>query len=174
MSHREIFVFKPLSSGLGLDRSHQTRPTTGGLWSGSRARAIPALRRIVHNPTHSPAKVVPSRSQLMIWQRFIAVWCDVMVCGGVAVFALLSAGFFAACLDQGPASVKNIGDVLGSFAWIRQSVQMMVAMTNIASTLPWLPVLGFLIFFGFYRLAVARMAGTSPGETLARWLAGPP
>ncbi len=180
MNRKEIFVFKPLSTGLGLERAHDLRHAPG-LWSGTRARATQAAKAQISriaSPTtlqrqHLRSGTKPTaRSPLMMWQRFVAVWCDVMVCGGLAMFALVCAGFFAAILDQTPASPQGFTNILSSFVWLRQSVQILLALNNIASTVPWLPVAGFAVLFGVYRLAVSFIAGVSPGETLAKWLAG--
>lgn len=176
MNRKEIFVFKPLSTGLGLERAHDLRHAPG-LWSGTRTRAAQAAKaqisRLASSPSlHRSGPKTHSRSPLMMWQRFIAVWCDVMVCGALAMFALVCAGFFAAILDQSPASPQGLGDILSSFVWLRQSVQILVALNNVADSVPWLLVTGFCVLFGIYRLAVYLIAGVSPGETLAKWLDG--
>jgi hypothetical protein len=177
MNRKEIFVFKPLSTGLGLERAHDLRHAPG-LWSGTTTRAAQAAKAQISRfvPSTSLQRAgskPPKRSPLMMWQRFVAVWCDVMVCAALAMFALVCAGFFAAILDQSSTSPQGLANILSSFVWMRQSVQILIAMNNIASSLPWLPVAGFGVLFGTYRLAVSLIAGVSPGETLAKWLAGP-
>ena len=176
MNRKEIFVFKPLSTGLGLERAHDLRHAPG-LWSGTRTRATQAAKAQISRLATAPSLTrlgsnPPSRSPLMMWQRFVAVWCDVMVCGAIAMFALACAGFFAAMLDQSTASPQGLTNILSSFVWLRQSVQILIAVNNIATSVPWLPVAGFGVLFGLYRLAVFLIAGVSPGETLAKWLAG--
>ena len=177
MNRNEIFVFRPLSSGLGLERSHDLRHAPG-LWSGASLRAAQVAKtkisRLVPTvPRQSAVSNSKVPAPLMMWQRFVAVWCDAMVCGVVALFALMCAGLFSALLDQGSEGPRGLGHVISSFSWLRQAIQILIALNNIATSLPWLPVLGFAVLFGIYRLAVALSAGASPGEALARWLVGP-
>lgn len=183
MNRSEIFVFKPLSTGLGIERAHEVRYVPG-IWSGTRARAAQVVKAAAASQTAKKSMAalatranVP-QSSLLAWQRGVAIWCDVLVCCAVAVFALICAGFFAACLDNMdqvnhlPATGPEIVRLITSFAWLRQSMQIVIAVTNLASSLPWLPVAGFAVLFVAYRLVVSLVSGASPGENLARWLAG--
>ena len=49
-------------------------------------------------------------------------------------------------------------------------MQIVIAVTNLAASMPWLLVAGFVTFFLSYRLVVSLVSGASPGESLARWL----
>jgi len=176
MNRSEIFIFKPLSTGLGIERSHELRYAPG-LWSGTRSLAVQAVRAAASAQAIRKAKASPVNPQnavlhspLMMSQRVVAILCDVMVCGSAALFALVCAGFFAACLDHVPASGPEIIGIVTSFSWLRQSMQIVIAVTNLAASMPWLPVAGFVTFFLSYRLVVSLVSGASPGENLVRWL----
>lgn len=177
MNRSEIFVFKPLSTGLGIERSHELRHAPG-LWSGTRALAAQAVRVASTSGKNQPRSnkstvslaTTAKSSPLMWWQRGIAVWCDVIVCAAMGMFAIVCAGFFAACLDQMPANSAALASLVTSFAWLRQSMQILIAAVNVSSSFPWLPVAAFAALFAAYRLVVSLVSGASPGENLARWL----
>lgn len=171
MNRETIFVFKPLSTGLGLEHSHQLR-NGPGRWSrpvrrsAQRALSLPKL-----SSAKKPAEAVAiGRSPLLFWQRCLALWCDGMVSLMLAFFVVMAAGLFASLIESGSVNPADWFSAMGSMEWIRQSAQMIVSLVNLASVMPWLPFVSLLVLFGVYRTSVVRLTGTSIGQWFVRWL----
>jgi hypothetical protein len=161
-----IFVFKPLGTGLGLESAHEVR-NAPGLWSSApkvqRMHSEKKISALSHQKNLDLKSVQAIPLTLMGWQRFIALWCDVAVCTGIVVFALISAGFFLALGEDLPQSLPDILDLVSGLSWLRHSVQV----AAVAASAPWWALLtSFGAVLGGYRFATYFLAGRSPGEAL--------
>ncbi|MEY4630424.1 MAG: hypothetical protein RIQ81_544 [Pseudomonadota bacterium] len=158
-----VFVFKPIGTGLGLENSHQVR-NAPGFWSRGNARKqrVQVAPAPLQPASQSrPAGMDPFR--LRGWQRFFALWCDVILCLAVLLFAVLSAGVFLALGEDMPVSAGSLLDLVSGLSWLRHSIHV----AAVAGNAPWWALLsGFGVLFGCYRLVTALLAGRSPGEAL--------
>lgn len=162
-----VFVFKPIGTGLGLENTHQLRNAPGfwSLGSARKSRANPAATPARQQQTSQTAPV--GFSPLRGWTRFVALWCDAILCLAVLLMVVLSAGIFLALGEDLPVSAVELFDLVAGLSWLRHSVQV----AAVAFAAPWWALLcGFGVLFGCYRLATALLAGRSPGEALASCL----
>lgn len=190
MNRETIFVFKPLSTGLGLEHSHQLR-NSPGRWSlpTRRSRRQDSGRQVAlaannakgssqsnfpkaSSRTRESTQETQVRAPLLFWQRCLALWCDGMVTLMLSVFVLIAAGLFAALFEAKAYNPSALMSVIASLDWIRQSGQMVMSLVNLGAVLPWLPVCGLVAMYLTYRLSVKIITGISLGEWFARWVIG--